>query len=202
MRERWHRRCTTFNPRRWTGPFGGGGADGRAPAAQGVVGASASAWRVRAAAVRRSARLRVGAGRWRARLGVRKAGSGARARSAVDQKRAAPPRPCPCRSWHDQAMPSSASALISQLRDPNEMLLASLCAKLQNLQLCRSNFLQIRRLVRPKVLKNSTGQKGDKQFERAKHFSFGQDFSQRCRYALYWCLGISPPSQNYLPAFF
>ena len=70
LRERWHRRCTTVTPRRRTSPFGGGGADEGVPAAQGVVGASASAWRVCAAAVRRSPRRRVGAGRWGGKGGV------------------------------------------------------------------------------------------------------------------------------------
>ena len=59
LRGRWHRRCTRGNLRRRTGPCGREGADGRALATQGVDGASASAWRVRAASVRLSLRRRV-----------------------------------------------------------------------------------------------------------------------------------------------
>ena len=97
LTERWHRRCTTVRPRRRTGLFGGGGTDEGVPAAQCLGGASASTWRVWAAAVRRFFRRRVGAGRWRREGGVLgRAGK----RDAGDQNRAAPLRPCPCRSWH------------------------------------------------------------------------------------------------------
>ena len=69
MTERWHRRCTTVTPRRRTGPCGGGGADEGVPVAQCLGGASASAWRVNAAAVRLLCRRRVGVGRWGRRGG-------------------------------------------------------------------------------------------------------------------------------------
>ena len=75
-----------------------------------------------------------------------------------------------------QTMPTSASTPISQLRGQKGMEFASLCAKIQALQLCRSKFSQIRKLVRPKFSKNSTDQKGKNYFVQVKHFFLAKIF--------------------------
>ena len=103
--------------------------------AQGLDGASASAWRTQRPPCRAPPSTR-GAGEVEGEVGTREAGSGARGQNGGDQNRAAPPRPCPCRSWHVQGMPMSASTSISHLRDPKGMGFTSLCAKNQGLHLC------------------------------------------------------------------
>ena len=104
--------------------------------AQGLDGASASAWRMLRPPCWGSS-----GDAWCWEVESEVVGTGGRLgregeQNGGDQNRAAPPRPCPCRSWHVQGMPKSASASISQLRDPNGMGFTSLCAKLQDLPLC------------------------------------------------------------------
>ena len=103
--------------------------------AQGLDGASASAWRMLRPPCWGSS-----GDAWCWEVESEVVGTGGRLgregeQNGGDQNRAAPPRPCPCRSWHVQGMPRSASASFSQLRDPKGMGFASLCAKFQDLQL-------------------------------------------------------------------